>query len=60
MKDVLLKLDNRYVGICYIYIVSLYIYLSMFDIVYNKIYKSKEKGVKERLMKVIYKGVGKG
>lgn len=32
----------------------------MFDIVYNKIYKSKEKGVKKRLMKVIYKGVGKG
>lgn len=54
-----MKLDNRHVGVCYASL-SLYIYLSMFDIVYNKIYINKEKSVKERLMKATYKGVGKG
>lgn len=35
------------------------LYLSMFDIAYSKIYKNKKKSVKERLMKVICKVLGR-
>lgn len=49
---------NWIIGV-WVSITPVSLYLSMFDIVYSKIYKNKKKNVKERLMKVICKVLGR-